>query len=362
MFNQFFHNAIRRAAIISGFAAGVTMLVASPSAAESVADFYKGKQITVIVGYGTGGGYDVYARLVARNIGRFIPGNPTAIVQNMPGAGSLRAVNYLYNVAPKDGTVIAMFSPAMAVRAILGGSSSVKFDAQKLTWLGSSSSFANDAYLLVARADGPNKTIEDARRPGGPPIVLGGSAPGSNSNDIPVVLRDTIGLNYKMVSGYRGSAGLFLATERNEVQGRMVNLTGIKAVKPDWLKPGSGYKVLVQFGRKTRAADLKDVPTARELALNPSALALIKLVELPFEFSRPFAAPPGIPADRAKALQTAFRDLHKDPQFLAEAAKADLDISPIGPEEIAEALASIKQADPKHLDYLRNLYAAAKKR
>jgi tripartite-type tricarboxylate transporter receptor subunit TctC len=255
-----------------------------------------------------------------------------------------------------------MFSPAMPVRAILGGNPSVKFDAQKLTWLGSSSSFADDAYLLVARADGPNKSIEDARRAGGPPIVLGGSAPGSNSNDIPVILRDTIGLNYKMVAGYPGSADLFLATERNEVQGRMVNLTGLKAVKPDWLKPDSGYKVLVQFGRKTRADDLKDVPTARELALNPSALALIKLAELPFELSRPFAAPPDIPADRAKALQTAFRDLHKDPQFLAEAVKADLDISPIGPEEISEALMSIKKADPKHLDYLRDLYAAAKKR
>jgi tripartite-type tricarboxylate transporter receptor subunit TctC len=280
----------------------------------------------------------------------------------MPGAGSLRAVNYLYNVAPKDGTVIAMFSPSMPVRAILGGNPSVKFDARKLTWLGSSSSFAGDAYLLVARTDGPIKTIEEARRPDGPPIVLGGSAPGSNSNDIPVVLRDTIGLNYKLVAGYPDSAALFLATERGEVQGRMVNLTGLKAVKPDWLKRDGGYKVLVQFGRKTRVDDLKDVPTARELALNPSALELIKLVELPFELSRPFAAPPDVPADRAKALQAAFLAVHRDPQFLADAKNADVDISPVGAETISEALAGIEKADPKHLDYLRDLYAAAKKR
>jgi len=351
----------RRASVASFIGVAAMAINVLHARADAVEDFYKGKQVTIIVGYGSGGGYDVYARVLARHLGRFIPGNPTVIVQNMPGAGSLRAANYIYNVAPKDGTAIAMFSPAMPVRAILGGNASVKFDAEKLTWLGSSSSFANDAYMLVVRADGPNKTVEEARRPGGPPIVLGSSAPGSNSHDIPVLLHDALGLNVKMVTGYRGSAGLFLATERGEVQGRMVNLTGIKAVKPDWLKPDSGYKVLLQFGRKTRAADLKDVPTARELAANPSSLALIKLAEAPFEFSRPFAAPPGIPADRAKALQKAFQDVHRDPQFLADAQKADLDISPTGPQEVAEALAAIRTADPKHLDYLRKLYAAAKR-
>jgi tripartite-type tricarboxylate transporter receptor subunit TctC len=175
-----------------------------------------------------------------------------------------------------------------------------------------------------------------------------------------VVLRDTIGPRYKMVSGYPGSAELFLAMERNEIHARMVNLTGLKAVKPDWLKPGSPYKVLVQFGRKTRISDLPDVPTARELALDASARALINLVEIPFELSRPFAAPPGVPADRAKILQTAFRNAHRDPQFLAEAKNLDLDISPIGPQEVLDALKSVEKGDPKHLDYLRKLYAAAK--
>ena len=333
-------------------------LLATPAGAQE--NFYKGKQISLVVGYGTGGGYDVYARLVARHMSRFIPGNPNVVVQNMPGAGSLRAVNHLYNVAPKDGTAFAMFSSSMPVRSILGGNKSVQFDSLKMTWLGSSSSFAGDAYLLVVRADAPRGTIDQARRTDGDLLVIGSSGPGSSSYDIPAVLRDTIGLRYKMVSGYPGSADLFLAMERNETQARMVNLTGLKAVKADWLKPGSPYRVLVQFGRKTRVDDLPDVPTARELALNPSARDLINLVEIPFELSRPFAAPPGVPADRAKILQTAFRDAHRDPQFLAEAKNLDLDISPIGPDEVLTALKSVEKADPQHLEYLLKLYAGAK--
>ncbi|HWL95321.1 MAG TPA: tripartite tricarboxylate transporter substrate-binding protein [Phycisphaerae bacterium] len=333
-------------------------LLVTPAGAQE--NFYKGKQINLVVGYGTGGGYDVYARLVGKHISRFIPGNPNVVVQNMPGAGSLRAVNHIYNVAPKDGTAFAMFSSSMPVRSILGGNKSVQFDSLKMTWLGSSSSFAGDAYLLVVRTDAPSSTIEQVRRTDGQLLVIGSSGPGSSSYDIPAVLRDTIGLRYKMVSGYPGSADLFLAMERNETQARMVNLTGLKAVKADWLKPGSPYRVLVQFGRKTRVEDLPDVPTARELALNASARDLINLVEIPFELSRPFAAPPNIPADRAKILQAAFRETHRDPQFLAEAKNLDLDISPVGPDEVLTALKSIEKADPKHLEYLRKLYAGAK--
>jgi tripartite-type tricarboxylate transporter receptor subunit TctC len=350
------HSRQRCAAAALG---SLATLLSFPAAAQD--DFYKGKQINLIVGYGTGGGYDVYARLVAKHMQRFIPGNPAVVVQNMPGAGSLRAVNYIYNLAPKDGTAFAMFSSSMPVRSILGGNKSVQFDSLKLTWLGSSSSFAGDAYLLVVRADAPASTIEAVRRAEGSSLlVIGSSGPGSSSYDIPAVLRDTIGLRYKMVAGYPGSADLFLAMERKETEARMVNLTGLKAVRADWLKPGSPYKILVQFGRKTRIGDLPDVPTAQELALNASARGLINLVEIPFELSRPFAAPPGVPADRARILQTAFRDAHRDPQLIAEARNLDLDISPIGPDEVLAALKSVDKADPNHLEYLRKLYAGAK--
>ncbi len=349
-----------RGIAVAAAALALAGAAATPATADAVADFYKGKQITMIVGYGTGGGFDVYARLVARHIVRFIPGNPTAVVQNMPGAGSLRAVNHLYNLAPKDGTVMAHFSRNMPLLAVLGNNPNARFDAHKFTWLGSSSSFANDAYILVARPGSPIKTIADARGSGGKPIVLGGSAEGSTSNDVPVILRDTIGLNYKLVAGYPDSAALFLATERGEVDGRMVDLSGVKTIKPHWLKPDSGYKVLVQFGRETRLAELANVPTARELALNPSARALIELTELPYKLSRPFAAPPGVPEDRARALQTAFLAAHQDPQFRADAEKANIDISPVGPEAVISAIRQIEKAPPELFEYLKKLFAANK--
>jgi tripartite-type tricarboxylate transporter receptor subunit TctC len=146
------------------------------ASAETVADFYKGKTVQLIVGYGTGGGYDVYARALARHIGRHIPGNPNVVVQNMPGAGSLRAANFLYNAAPKDGTAFGLFARNMPLLAILGSNPNVQFDPRKFTWLGSSSSFADDAYLLFVRKDAAVKSVDDARKPGGPPLLLAGTA------------------------------------------------------------------------------------------------------------------------------------------------------------------------------------------
>src|SRR5437588_5295367 len=152
--------------------------------ADPVANFYGGRQVNLIVGYGPGGGYDIYARLLARHLGRFIPGHPTVVVQNMPGAGSLRAVNYLYNVAPKDGATIGTFARNMPLLGLLGGNSNVQFDPRRLTWLGSTSSFTNDAYILLVRKDAPVKSIEEARRPDFPALVLGATAEGATGNDV----------------------------------------------------------------------------------------------------------------------------------------------------------------------------------
>ena len=240
-------------------------LLALPAKADAVADFYRGKTVTLVVGYGPGGGYDIYARLVGRHLGRHIPGNPTIVVQNMPGAGSLRAVNWLYNLAPKDGTAIAHFARNMPLMGMLGNNSNAQFDPRKFNWLGSSSSFANDAYILIVRKDIPVKTIEDARRQGGEPLVLGGTAEGATGNDVPIILRDTIGLNVKQVVGYPDSGGIFLAMERGEIHGRTTDLSSVKAIKPEWLMPNSGFHVLVQFARETRHQDFPNVPTAREL-------------------------------------------------------------------------------------------------
>jgi len=327
---------------------------------DTVADFYRGRQLNLIVGYGPGGGYDIYARLLARHFGRFIPGHPTVVVQNMPGAGSLRAVNYLYNIAPKDGTAIAMFSRNMPLIGLLGGNSNVQFNPRKLTWLGSPSSFVNDAYILIVRKDAPVKSIDEARRQDMPALVLGGTAEGATGNDVPVILRDTIGLHVKQVVGYPDSTAIFLAIERGEVHGRTVDLSSVKSVKPEWLKPDSGYRVLVQFARIIRHPDFPDVPTARELAKNEAARALIELVELPYTLSRPFAAPPDVPKDRAKALQAAFLAVHGDPQYLEDAAKLRVDVSPIGADGVLNAIERIANAQPELLEYVRKLLAETK--
>jgi tripartite-type tricarboxylate transporter receptor subunit TctC len=332
-----------------------TALAVAPAHADAVANFYKHRQVDLIVGSGPGGGYDIYARLLARHFGKFIPGHPPIIVQNMPGAGSLRAVNFLYNLAPKDGTAIGTFSRNMPLIGLLGGNANVQFDPRKLTWLGSASSFVNDAYILIVRKDAPVKSIDEARRTDLPGLVLGATAEGGTGNDVPIILRDTIGLHVKQVVGYPDSASVFLAIERGEIHGRTVDLSTVKSVKPEWLNPDSGFRVLVQFARASRHPDLPDVPTARELAKNEAARALIELAELPYALSRPFAAPPQVPAARAKALQRAFLAMQNDPQYLEDAAKVSVDVSPIGADEVLRAIDRIAVAPPELLDYARKL-------
>ena len=323
--------------------------------ADPVADFYKGRTITLVVGYGPSGGYDLFARMTARHLGRFIPGNPTIVVQNMPGAGSLRATNWLYAAAPRDGTVIATFARDMPLLAILGINRAATFDPRKFTWLGSSSDFSQDAYLLMVRPEVPVRSIEDARRPGVPPLVLGGTALGAAGSDVPLILRDTLGINLNVVNGYPDSGAIFLAMDRGEVNGRTVDLSSVKALRPAWLAPNGGMRALVQFARATRHPEFPAVPTAREVARDADARALIEFAELSYRISRPFAAPPGVPAERAKALRDAFLAMNHDPQYLAEAARLRLEVSPIGAEEVAATIDRIAAAPPSVLDYLRRL-------
>ena len=328
--------------------------------ADAIADFYKGRTITLIVGYGPGGGYDLYARLMARHLGRHIPGNPTIVVQNMPGAGSLRATNYLYTVAPRDGATIGSFARDMPLLAILRTNAAAVFDPRRFTWLGSSSDFSNDAYLLVVRQDAPVKSIDDARRPGGPPIVLGGTAEGTTGSDVPLVLRDTLGINIKLVTGYPDNGAIFLAVDRGEVNGRTVDLSSMKSLRPEWLSPEGRMHALVQFARATRHPEFADVPTARELARDGDARALIELAELSYKISRPFAAPPNVPAERAKALQLAFMAVQSDPQYRDEAAKLRLEINAIGSREALDVIDRIATAPPSVLDHLRRLMTGNK--
>ena len=342
------------------FGLAALVLAAPVASADPVADFYRGRQVSLIVGYGTGGGYDVYGRLVARHLGRHIPGEPTVVVQNMPGAGSLRAVNHLYATAPKDGSAIATFGRDMPLIGIIGHNPNVRFEARKFTWLGSSSSYANDAYMLFVRKDAAVVSIAAARRAGGAPLILGGTGEGSTGNDVPVLLRDALGLNIKLITGYPDGNALFIAVERKELDGRLVGLSTTQSTRPDWLKPEGDMRILLQFARRTRHSLLPDVPTARELAPDDRSRALIALAELPYQLSRPFAAPPGIPAERARALQAAFLAMQRDPLYLDDAARLKIDVSPIGAEEVVRAIDEIAGAPPDLLDYMRKLLSEQK--
>jgi tripartite-type tricarboxylate transporter receptor subunit TctC len=346
----------RRWAAILAFLA----LAASDARADAVADFYRGKLIKVIVGFASGGGYDVYARLLGRHLGKHIPGNPSLVVQNMPGAGGLRAANFVYGAAPKDGTIIGTFARDMPLLGVLGTNTAVQFDPRKFTWIGSSSSFVDDAYVLMVRADAPATSIAQARRPGGPPLVLAGSAEGAPGSDVPLILHNTIGLNAKVVGGYPDSSAMFLAMERGEVHGRTVDLSTLRTFRSNWLQPGSGMYVLVQFARRTRHPELPDIPTARELAPDDDALALIELTEQPYAMARPFAAPPEVPQDRAQALQAAFIATHRDPQYLDEAAKLKVDVSPVGGTDVLQTIERIARSFPRSIDRLRKLLAESK--
>jgi len=346
---------------VAAAAVAAAALMRPEARADPVADFYRGKDLTIIVGYGPGGGYDLFARLLARHFGKHIPGNPNIIVQNMPGAGSLRAANYLYNVAPKDGATIGLMAVDMPLLGLLDKNPAVQFDPHKFTWLGSSSRLANDAYMLIVRKDAPVKTIEDARRPGGPELLLGSTAEGTTGGDVPKILRDALGLHIRQILGYRDSAAILLAMERGEVMGRTTALSAIRAMRPNWLKPDSDFHLLVAFARDARLPDFPDVPTARELATSDAARALIDFTETPLlTMSRAYAAPPDIPADRAAALRSAFMAAHRDPDYIADAAAAGIEISPVSADELMAGLERMARASPETFDYVRNLIVGSK--
>jgi tripartite-type tricarboxylate transporter receptor subunit TctC len=324
--------------------------------AAPVADFYRGKTISLVVGFGPGGGFDVIGRLVARHWGQHIPGVPAVVVQNMVGAGTLVATNYLYNVAPKDGTQVGLVARNMPLLGLIGGDANVRFDPRKFTWLGSASDFSDDAYVLIVRKDSPIRSIEDARRPGGGVLQLGGTAVGASSADVPRLLRDALGLRMKLILGYRDSAAIFLAMERSELAGRMVELSSVRATHPQWLARDSDYRLLLMYARATRDPEFPEVPTARELAPNKAARDLIEFTETPLlTMAWPFVAPPALPADRAAALRAALADTFKDPGFLADAAKVKFAVSPVGAADVDRAIDKLSAAPPALFDEVRKL-------
>ena len=324
---------------VPGLTSGLLLAAAFalPAHADAVEDFYKDRMITLIAGYSPGGGFDLYARVIANHLGRHIPGQPRIIVQNMSGAGSMRAANHLYNVAPKDGSVIALArSPVIEP---LVGAPGAAFDASKFTWLGSG---ASDLTVCGLLGNPKVNSMADARQT---QFTLGGLGPGSDEDMYAKILRKLLGLKIHLVSGYPGGAELILAVERGELDGRCGwAYSSIKISKPDWIAEKK-IKLLNVLALE-RSPELPDVPAIMEFATTDRQKQIFRFVLNAQTLGRPFAAPPGIPADRAAALRKAFDATMTDPALLTEMKARKLEVEPIGWQSI-EALLKDLYATPK---------------
>jgi len=306
--------------------------------AQSVADFYRGKTVNLIVGYSAGGGYDTYARILARHMGKHIPGNPTIVVQNAPGAGSMRAANSIYNVAPKDGTAFGMFGRGIALEPLIG-TSPAQFDATKFLWLGSGT---EEAAVVVIRTGAGIKTWADMLAK---PFTVGGEGTGSDPDVYALMLKNVFGVKLKLISGYPGTTEMALALERGEVDGRASwSWTSLKSLKPDWI---AQKKIAIPLQLNMHSsADLKDVPLIGDFAKTERQRQIVKLVISRQTMGRPFMAPPGLPADRAAALRTAFDATMRDPEFVAEATARGQEVNPVSGADMDKLIAEL-YATPK---------------
>jgi tripartite-type tricarboxylate transporter receptor subunit TctC len=317
---------IRYSAVGLSAAAVFTLGIAHEAAAQGVESFYKGKSVEVIVGYNPGGGYDAYTRLLSRHIGGYIPGKPTPVVKNMPGAGSLRSANYLYNVAKKDGTIFGMFAGGIAMDALIGGKNT-NFDPRKFNWLGSMTESSSACWAWNTSGF---KSLDDVMKK---EMVVGASAGGSSTAAWPRTMNAFLGTKFKVITGYPGTKGITLAVERGEVQGLCgYFISSIRSAKPDWLRDKK-VTMIVQEA-KTRHPDYPDVKTVFEYAKDEKTKQAFNLVFGWQVMGRPFTLPPGVPADRVAALRKSFQDTMKDTAFLADAKKINVTILPRTSEQI----------------------------
>lgn len=304
----------------------VSCLSANPAPAQPSAGFYAGKSVSLIVGSTPGGYYDVAGRVVARHLGQYIPGKPNIVVQNQPGAAGLASVNRLGNTVDRSGRTIMVMSRALPQLALVGDPNAA-FDPLQLTWLGSLSSYKDDAYLVVVNSTHPAKSLADLR-PAGKPVYLGGTREGSTNVIFALIARDMLKLNIGVTRGYPGASQIWLAMEQNEVDGQIVDISAIMVGRP-YLWQEKKLRPLLAFGRTERHPDLPDVPIARELVTDPGDLALLEFAELPFFMALPFVAPPDIPEDRAHILKEAFMSMARNETFRADMKKVGIMTSPI---------------------------------
>jgi len=323
-----------------GLTALVAVLTASAASAQSPADFYKGKTVELYIGYSVGGGYDLYGRTVARHIGKHIPGNPTVLTKNMEGGGSLRLANWLFRVAPKDGTVFGTIGRGTGFDPILG-QKGAQFDGPKFTWIGS----ANNEVSVCVSWNGTSSVtkFDDLLTK---EMTVGGTGASADTDQFPRVVNGVLGTKMRIVSGYPGGNDVGLAMERGEVQGRCGwSWSSVKSTHHAWIDEKK-MNVLLQLALE-KHPDLPDVPLVTDLAKNDEQRQILKLIFARQVMGRPFLAPPGIPADRADALRKAFMATMADPEFRADAEKAQLEITPVNGAHIQELVTEVYRTPPE---------------
>jgi tripartite-type tricarboxylate transporter receptor subunit TctC len=339
---------LRNAGLLATIVAAVIASVA-PAAAQAPEDFYKGKTIDLIIGYPPAGSNDVYARLLGRHLGKHIPGKPTIVPKNMPGAGSFLALANMANVAPTDGTAIAIGAPTSALDEKLG-SQGVRFKTAEFNWIGRIDSLINIVFMWHTSKV---KTIADAQQI---ESTLSGTGAGSTVSVYPTVMNNVLGTKYKLVMGYKGSAEAQLAVERGEVDGHSTSWTAVKVGHPDWL-PAKKIVIPVQFALK-KHPELADVPTVVELARNDDERAVLRAVMNATEIGTAFFTTPKVPADRITALRRAFDATMKDPEFLADAEKTKLTVGPITGEELQQLVGEVANLSPAMAEKVQAAYAS----
>jgi tripartite-type tricarboxylate transporter receptor subunit TctC len=318
------------------FAAVLSFVAIGGAAAQdAVAQFYKGKTIDIIVGTSAGGGYDTYARLLARHLGDHIPGHPDVVVQNMPGAGSGKATGYVYSVAPKDGTAMGAIFPGVLLDPLIG-TVKAHYDAEKLNYVGSAN---RDVYICYLRSDAPAKTFRDVFTH---QVVVGASAAGGTTRDMPAMLDNLLATKFRIVTGYAGSKEITLAVERNEVNGACgIGWSGLPTLHPEWFAK-KFINVIVQLSIKGHPELNKiGVPRSVEFAKTDERRQVMGLIESQGEFGRPYVLPPGVPPGRVAALRKAFVETLQDPALLTEAKNMKLDLDYMNGNDLQALIAKL---------------------
>lgn len=318
---------------------------------KSVGDFYRGKQIRIVIGSGPGGTYDIYSRLISKHMGRFIPGNPSMLVQSRSGAGGLIAANTIYNTEPRDGTVIGSFGETFPLRQAIGAPG-IQFDSAKFQWIGSA---INTAIACVARSDSAVASFQDVVD--GKPFTVGTMAPGSTIYDTPGIVNAAFNLQWKLVRGFEGVANIVNATESKEVDGYCASwLAMLTTGRHLQLMDAGLIKPIIIMGDKTPDHPrLKQIPAVEALAKTEEAKQLLRAMHAPSQITNPYVVHPNVPRERVAALRRAFMATFTDQEFLADAKRTKLEFSPSSGEQVAQIVQSIMNTPPAVLAKMKKI-------